>query len=206
MANIYPLLKVSGSGGTGFNLGLLPGKGVGCFADQAIPKGSAIMAERPWFVINKPLEQIREEDVTRCCDKLDDEKKQMLSILRSNVVFDPNLKKCAEQRDLPIAFSGTLAYIKVLLLKAEGIRTGELIEAYIIAAMAQAIRYNPKNKVEGVRPSASGMLLAQGWMRKAGEIVNYMRTSAQDDLYNFKKTEELFYSGNATATKWYELR
>jgi hypothetical protein len=61
-----------------------PRKGWGAFATRQIKRGSLILREKPLFIIQKPQEEITEEDVRAAYQHLPPNQKQQLLCLRDN--------------------------------------------------------------------------------------------------------------------------
>ena len=121
---------------------------------------------------------------------------------QSPIIVDAKLKKMAEQGKLSVAFLGTCFYIRALLLEVEGLRSVTLFQSYVGAALSVAVRSNAINKIPGPEVSRMAILNARYWMGKASEIVRHMLLPGQQDLANFRKNEQLFWSGDVTVQKW----
>jgi hypothetical protein len=94
----------------------LPEEGWGVFAKEPIARGASILREKPLFVIRKPHQHIREEDIWQAFAQLSPPQKEQLLLLRDNAstplssmdkaVAEKFFNLCSPLRTTPSRFSG----------------------------------------------------------------------------------------------------
>ncbi|KAH7357134.1 hypothetical protein BKA65DRAFT_423958 [Rhexocercosporidium sp. MPI-PUGE-AT-0058] len=84
MSQNHPYRSLQVPSDAPFELKPSSGKGWGAFATRRIEKGAMILMEKPLFIIRKPHEEIREEDVWIAIQQLAPREKEQFLFLRDN--------------------------------------------------------------------------------------------------------------------------
>ncbi|KAK0110171.1 hypothetical protein ONS95_002822 [Cadophora gregata] len=84
MSQNHPHRRIQVPSDAPFELKPSPGKGLGVFATRRISEGAMVLKEKPLFIIWKPHEEIREEDIRTAFQQLAPTQKGQFLCLRGN--------------------------------------------------------------------------------------------------------------------------